>query len=132
DFADDADLCQWIADTIPHVIEPGSWHGMTVSYQPRLCVIAFSQTPAVHVKVDEFLHNLKKALPQQAIKSKAATSEPALIEPRLVQAQFAASEVKSADPTGNNKSTAYPVPAPLKQPKHLFHFIIRYEGDGAI
>jgi hypothetical protein len=24
------------------------------------------------------------------------------------------------------------VPRPVKQPKHLFHFIIRYEGDGIV
>jgi hypothetical protein len=26
----------------------------------------------------------------------------------------------------------YPIPAPAKPPKHLFHFVIRYEGDGLI
>jgi len=31
-----------------------------------------------------------------------------------------------------NKSTAYPIPAPLAAPKHLFHLVIRYEGDGVL
>src|SRR5262249_32002953 len=31
-----------------------------------------------------------------------------------------------------SKSTAYPVPPPLQQPKHLFHLVIRYEGDGIV
>jgi len=30
----------------------------------------------------------------------------------------------------NGNRGSYPIPAPLAQPKHLFHFIIRYEGDG--
>jgi hypothetical protein len=29
-------------------------------------------------------------------------------------------------------STAYPVPAQARSPKHLFHFIIRYEGEGLV
>ena len=27
---------------------------------------------------------------------------------------------------------SYPVPAPARPPKHLFHFIIRYEGNGVV
>ncbi len=30
----------------------------------------------------------------------------------------------------NGNQGSYPIPAPLAQPKHLFHVIIRYEGDG--
>lgn len=30
----------------------------------------------------------------------------------------------------NGSGSSYPIPAPLAQPKHLFHFVIRYEGDG--
>ncbi len=37
---------------------------------------------------------------------------------------------KSTSPTANGSQGTYPIPAPLAQPKHLVHFIIRYEGDG--
>lgn len=30
----------------------------------------------------------------------------------------------------NSNAGSYPIPAPLAQPKHLFHVVIRYEGDG--
>src|SRR5262249_8849920 len=30
----------------------------------------------------------------------------------------------------NGNAGSYPIPAPFTQPKHLFHVIIRYEGDG--
>jgi hypothetical protein len=39
--------------------------------------------------------------------------------------------VKAVEPPAPPAS-GYPVAAPLKQPKHLFHFIIRYEGEGLI
>ncbi|HXD85936.1 MAG TPA: hypothetical protein VN641_05560 [Urbifossiella sp.] len=38
----------------------------------------------------------------------------------------ASTNVPPAPATGSN----YPIPAPVAQPKHLFHFVIRYEGDG--
>jgi hypothetical protein len=36
----------------------------------------------------------------------------------------------STPPRANGNQGSYPIPAPLAQPKHLFHFVIRYEGDG--
>jgi hypothetical protein len=36
----------------------------------------------------------------------------------------------STPPPANRNQGSYPIPAPLAQPKHLFHFVIRYEGDG--
>ena len=41
-----------------------------------------------------------------------------------------ASSPESSPPPANGNRGAYPIPAPLAQPKHLFHFVIRYEGDG--
>ncbi|HEY2909874.1 MAG TPA: hypothetical protein VGI99_06490 [Gemmataceae bacterium] len=38
----------------------------------------------------------------------------------------ASTNVPLVTATGSN----YPIPAPVAQPKHLFHFVIRYEGDG--
>ena len=45
-----------------------------------------------------------------------------LVVPQVIQASDAA-----APPVLN-----YPVPPQHKSPKHLFHFIIRYEGEGII
>ena len=36
----------------------------------------------------------------------------------------------STPPRANGNQGSYPIPAPLAQPKHLFHVVIRYEGDG--
>jgi hypothetical protein len=33
-------------------------------------------------------------------------------------------------PAGGHEN--YPIPAPVKPPKHLFHLVFRYEGDGLI
>src|SRR5436305_7561623 len=30
----------------------------------------------------------------------------------------------------NGTAASYPIPAPATQPKHLFHVVIRYEGEG--
>jgi hypothetical protein len=35
-------------------------------------------------------------------------------------------------PPAQEPNAVYPVPPPARQPKHLFHFIIRYEGAGII
>jgi hypothetical protein len=40
-------------------------------------------------------------------------------------------EKRKAAP-GMGQASDYPVPPPGKQPRHLIHFIIRYEGDGFI
>src|SRR5438309_2051545 len=34
--------------------------------------------------------------------------------------------------TGSEQHLTYPVPAASRAPKHLFHFIIRYEGEGIV
>jgi hypothetical protein len=39
--------------------------------------------------------------------------------------------IRAAEPAPVQPFT-YPVPPPVAQPKHLFHFIIRYEGAGII
>ena len=36
----------------------------------------------------------------------------------------------SSSTAANGNAGSYPIPAPLTQPKHLLHVIIRYEGDG--
>jgi len=50
-------------------------------------------------------------------------------DPHVLPAQFA----PPAERVGPVQSgpTGYPVPYPPMTPKHLFHFIIRYEGEGS-
>jgi hypothetical protein len=78
--------------------------------------------------VDAFLKNLKRSLPQAKEASARSVAKPSV----LVPAKYSPSEMIRNPDTTPSKSTAYPVPAQAKQPKHLFHFIIRYEGDGVI
>lgn len=135
DLGDDPKLGNWVADTILAVIEPESWtHDgnyqplkgadqkarRALSYYAPSKVMVVYHTPAVHAKVDEFLKDLKKATAATAAKAK----KPATVDPAVQQAQF----VPAPMPT----PPGYPVAGPLQQPKHLFHFIIRYEGDGIL
>ncbi len=125
DLGGDPELCKWIADTIPQVIEPESWRSIndkknTLSYYAPTKVLVVYQTPAVQAQVDEFLQNLKKA---------AASSRPKH-DPQVVQAQF--NPPAPPQPSPLQYQGSYPVPMPPAQPKHLFHFIIRYEGAGII
>lgn len=125
DLGDDPKLCAWVAETISHVIAPGSWandwkgyrpDGARLSYYAPGKVLVINHTSAVHAQVDAFLTSLKKSLPAKR-------------DPQVMQAQF----VPDARPIGPvTASQAYPVPYPPSAPKHLFHFIIRYEGDGVI
>ena len=120
ELADDAHFCKWIADTIPEMIQPGSWtQGAKVSCYAPARVMVICQTPAVHAKVEEFLQGLKKTASQTTTKKSN--------EPAVLQAQF-------VPETGGvpTQRSGYPVAAPMQQPKHLFHFIIRYEGDGIV
>ena len=49
-------------------------------------------------------------------------------DPNVKQAAY--STAKSVDPDTTNKANAYLIPSPAKQPKHLFHMIMRFEGSG--
>jgi hypothetical protein len=129
----DADLGKWIAQTIPEMIEPNSWQekggsGVLRYYGPKNLLI-IKQSAAVQAKVDSFLKELKSSLPK-ASRTNSAASKPSsrghvvpaeYREPTLVRTSGSVPEPSS-----------YPVPAPAKPPKHLFHFLIRYEGEGLI
>jgi hypothetical protein len=133
DFGHDAQLCKWITDTIPTMIKPESWttsraqagKSGTLSYYAPGKVLVIYQTPAVHAQVDEFLQTLKKTLPREQASA-----------PRLhpvVPAQYVPSNVTPPPmPAPLTQTNGYPVPATMPIPKHLFHFIIRYEGEGII
>jgi len=150
DFAKDAALAQWIVDTIPKVIEPDSWQAKTFVYEDApgrtwqlgkvygpggpgemryfapAKVMVVSQTPAVHAQIGMFLRKMATALPKQA--TPAAMNTPA--GDKVVPASFATPAPSGITNTNGNPA-AYLVPAPAQQPKHLFHLVVRYEGDGA-
>ncbi len=133
DLGEDPNLCKWIADTIPDVIQPGSWvyaggalgggeAKRTISYFAPAKVLVINHTPAVHAQVDEFLQNLKKSVAQ----SKAAKREP-----QILPATFTMPDNPRPMPVQGYQSS-YVVPPSVQAPKHLFHFIIRYEGAGVV
>ena len=133
DMGYDSDLGKWIAQTIPEMIEPRSWEqqggaGVLRYYAPKNILI-IKQPAAIQAKVDGFLKELKKSLPKGSESRSAAGKK----TPRasIVPAAYQAPEpLRTSSPAPEPSS--YPVPAPVKPPKHLFHFLIRYEGDGII
>ena len=124
ELGDDPNLCKWIAETIPEMIQPGSWkqNGVKLSFYAPSKILVVNHNAAVHGQVDEFLQSLKKSLPQKIAKR----------DPQLLPAQFAVPD--NVRPLGQVQTgpSSYPVPNLPQGPKHLFHFIIRYEGEGVI
>jgi hypothetical protein len=129
DLGDDPNLCKWIAETIPDMIQPGSWkqNGVKLSYYAPSKILVVNHTSAVHAQVNEFLQNLKKSLPQQKATANRDTRDCA-----VMPAQFAVKDPPRPVGPAQTNPVSYPVPFPPQAPKHLFHFIIRYEGEGII
>ena len=135
DLGGDPSLGKWIADTITEVIDPTTWQHVggegRLSYHAPAKLLVVYQTAAVHSQVDAFLNNIKKAVPQA--KQPAGKMGKMSGEHGVMPAQFNVTELtKQSDAAASSKSAAYPVPPPLQQPKHLFHVVIRYEGDGIV
>jgi hypothetical protein len=137
DLGDDPGLARWVAETIPDVIEPGSWNrpgdpgqGPALRYFPPKKIIVVYHTPAVQAKVDGFLKDLKKSLCQgEKVAAGGTTAES---KRGVAPAEFREPAVSRAADPAPEPGVSYPVPAPVRPPKHLFHFIIRYEGEGII
>ncbi|MCI0683352.1 MAG: hypothetical protein L0Y71_14710 [Gemmataceae bacterium] len=143
DFGDDPDLGAWIAQTIPGLIQRSSWTqeggSGAMSYYPPAKMLVVYQTPAVHAQVDMFLKNVKKSLPitkTAATKTAASMTKntmPICRDSGVVPAtHLSVPESRRVIDSAPAAKGTYPIPAPMQQPKHLFHFIIRYEGDGVI
>ncbi|HEY7156813.1 MAG TPA: hypothetical protein VH575_22785 [Gemmataceae bacterium] len=132
ELGEEADLGKWIAETIPEVIEPGTWKGQGVLryYAPKNILVVY-HTPAVQAKVDGFLKNVKKSMPS-AKAGKVAAKKASAQQQMVVPASYRAPALLKASTPAPEQQLGYAVPAPVKAPKHLFHFIIRYEGDGII
>jgi hypothetical protein len=127
----DASFGEWIAQTIPEVIAPGSWKGPGVIryYAPRN-ILVVSHSPAVQAKVDVFLKDMKKALPGK--KTAAAAHKRSARNNHVIPASYQEPALLKGSPPVAESSPTYPVPAQARTPKHLFHFIIRYEGEGLV
>jgi hypothetical protein len=128
----DPNLAKWIAETIPEVVEPATWSQTggsgRIRYFAPSQVLVVNHTPAVHAKVDIFLKDLRKAMPPAKLAMPLYSGEVLTEMPRVVHAQF----TEPARPVAAAAAgSTYLVPPPLSQPKHLFHLVIRYEGDGA-
>jgi hypothetical protein len=133
DMGYDSDLGNWIAHTIPEMIEPKSWEGQggagVLRYYAPKNILIIKQPAAIQAKVDGFLKELKKSLPKGSEGRSAAGKK--TLSYSIVPAAYQAPEpLRTSSPVPEPSS--YPVPAPVKPPKHLFHFLIRYEGDGII
>lgn len=124
--AGDAAYGKWVADTIPQVIDPESWSGAAKGGKPVLTynasrrVLVVLHTPAVQAKVAAFIKQLEKA--------GASGGE----EASEARQNGATQALEAAPARPDAPASAYLVPAPEKRPKHLLHFIIRYEGAGLI
>jgi hypothetical protein len=126
DLGDDPGFAKWVVQTLQSVVQPGTWgrDGCTFSYYAPKKILVVCHCPAAHDEVNKFLCDMRLSLASGKEKSTRnhAVSPAQYQEPGLV---------KTTDATPSN-NLGYPVPAQVKQPKHLFHFIIRYEGEGII
>jgi hypothetical protein len=129
DLGDDPELGKWIAETIPQVIQPGTWSQVEarhrISYYAQGKILVVYHNAAVQAEVAAFLENLKKALPPEKQGASAPRGKIPALDPNVTPASL---NVPASMSTLVGSS--YPVPAPLQHPKHLFHLIVRAEGIG--
>jgi len=123
---------EWIAQTIPEVIATGTWKGPgVIRYYAPKNILVVCHTPAVQAKVDAFLKDVRKSLPE-AKRATAAAPKSSGLDREVVPAAYRAPALLKTSPSTSDPTLSYPVPAQAKPPKHLFHFIVRYEGEGII
>jgi hypothetical protein len=122
-FADDPRLGPWIAETVPEFIEPASWKvngaAGVIRYNASSQLLVINNSPVVLTQVEAFLGNVAQSVKKARLEAKGLT-QVQHVTPNLQRVP----ETKSAE-----RNTGYPVPAPVAAPKHLFHFVIRYEGN---
>src|SRR5262249_11708099 len=87
---------------------------------------------SVHNEIDAFLKNLKTTVARENHRTFANVSRSNANKSGIQPAQFLATDVLKTAETVPASKEAYPVPAQARPPTHLFHFIMRYEGDGII
>lgn len=129
----DAGFGAWIAETIPEVIAAGTWKGPgAIRYYAPKNILVVSHSPAVQAQVGAFLTDLKKATPiakTARVAVRKSTARKNRVTPAAYQDPILLSRPPTAVPEANS---SYPVPVQARTPKHLFHFIIRYEGEGIV
>jgi len=136
----DVTFGDWIAETIPQVIQPGTWNPAGkaegtkcfLSHYGRGQILLVYHTPAVQTKVQAFLDNLKKMIQEEKGNTGGQSGTSSRVDPAVVPAKIDVSVGSATDDRVKLPPSGYPVPAARKQPKHLFHFIIRYEGEGIV
>jgi len=131
DMSEDAKLCQWIADSIPEMIGAGSWNqaGTKINYFAPGRMMVVNHSPAIHAQIEAYLDSVRKAVPKES----STSAKPMVTDSSVLPAAYLVNpESSRTQATPPSASQAYPVPFPPQAPKHLFHFIIRYEGEGII
>jgi hypothetical protein len=129
DVCDDPAFGAWVAEMIPQVVQPGTWNKgeapnrRVLSYFAPGKMLLVYHTPAAHAEIDDLLRGMKKSMPT----TRATAKAPAHFG--LAQAGYSVPEMR---PESVPSAPGYPIAAPAQHPRHLFHFIIRYEGDGII
>ena len=143
----DAQFGSWVVETIPQIVMPGSWTNVDIKNQfstktvshvrptgkifyfaPKQ-VLVIQHCPQAQKQVEMFLSTVVKAAAQKR-------RAPVFPGSGVQQTQFATPNLMTIpasanQPSSNSMSTTM-APAPNPRPKHLFHFIIRYEGEGII
>lgn len=119
----DAKLGPWLAETAPEIIQPESWkrHGGVIRFNASSQLLVVHHVPAVQAQIETLVRGVATAAARGDSGGAGG----------IAQAQFSEpAPLPPAQPLPGKNT--YPIPAPLSQPKHLFHFVIRYEGDGVI
>src|SRR5262249_26738395 len=132
ELGSDPGFGEWIAQTIPEVIATGTWKGPgVIRYYAPKNILVVCHTPAVQAKADEFLKDVRKSLPD-AKRATAAAPKSSGVDREVVPTAYRAPALLKTSAPTSDPTLSYPVPAQAKPPKHLFHFIVRYEGEGII
>jgi hypothetical protein len=134
-LAKNPQFVKWVAETIPQVISPGTWNGgRLLTYQADAKVLVVYHNPAVQAEVAAFIDRLSEAKSKEAaptaVVSPGVPGSPARgLGPQIVPAIYSAPAPSKAPEVLYPSRMPYPVPPPLKQPKHLFHLILQGEGS---
>ncbi len=92
DLGDDPELGKWIAETIPQVIQPGTWSQVEardrISYYAHGKILVVHHNAAVQAEVVAFLENLKKALPQEKQGTSAPEGKIPAYDPKVAPASL--------------------------------------------
>jgi hypothetical protein len=133
-MGEDPSFCKWIAESLPEMVQPGSWAkdggAGKVCYHADGKILVVHHSPAVHTKIEAYLKDLKKAMPTDKERRSTWAMTPTHLNGHVVAAAHTDSSAMKPAAQARPAGAGYPVPAPVQQPKHLFHFVIRYEGDG--